>query len=163
MSNDGGPAPLFAEWAAALRKAGINRVDGRVIGDDSFFDDDDLGMGWSWDDLVFGYSAAVSGLSYNENQVVASVWPGAARGAAARIELSPLGSHGLRVIKRVTTVARPTDATASTRGCRASVSYDRAPGSNDLVVTGTIPVGANPVSTGCRGRQPDEVFCHGVS
>jgi D-alanyl-D-alanine carboxypeptidase/D-alanyl-D-alanine-endopeptidase (penicillin-binding protein 4) len=146
VSNDGGPAPLFTEWAAALRKAGINRVDGRIVGDDSFFDDDAIGMGWSWDDLVFGYSTGVSGLSYNENQVTARISPGAAVGAPATVTLTPARSHGLALVNRVTTGARPADAPANDPRLRASVSWDRAPGSNDLIVTGTIPVGANPVS-----------------
>ena len=158
VSNDGGPAPLFAEWGAALRTAGITRVDGRVIGDDSFFDDDNIGMGWAWDDLVFGYSAGISGLSYNENQVVARVAAGAAPGAAASITLSPSRNHGLNVINRVTTVARPADATGTDPRLRASVSYDRAPGSNDLIVTGTIPMGANPVSQDVAVENPTLFF-----
>ncbi|MBP8275245.1 MAG: D-alanyl-D-alanine carboxypeptidase/D-alanyl-D-alanine-endopeptidase, partial [Acidobacteria bacterium] len=107
LSNDGGPAPLFAEWAAALRKAGITRVNGRIIGDDAFFDDDTLGMGWSWDDLVFGYGAPISGLSYNENQVVVRITPGAKAGDPAKVELSPAVGHGLVVTTDVVTQARP--------------------------------------------------------
>lgn len=158
VSTDGGPAPLFAEWAAALRKAGIHRIDGRIIGDDSFFDDDDIGMGWSWDDLVFGYSAGISGLSYNENQVTATVSPGATAGATAVIKLTPSRSHGLNLINKVTTVVRPPEATGTDPRLRASVSYDRAPGSTDLVVTGTIPVGANPVSQDVAVENPTKFF-----
>lgn len=158
LSNDGGPAPLFAEWAAALRKAGITRIDGRIVGDDSFFDDDDIGMGWSWDDLVFGYSAGISGLSYNENQVTARVAPGTAVGAPAVITLTPAKSHGLKLLNRVTTVVRPPEATGTDPRLRASVSYDRAPGSNDLVVSGTIPVGANPVSQDVAVENPTKFF-----
>lgn len=158
VSNDGGPAPLFAEWAAALRKAGITRVDGRIIGDDSYFDDDAIGMGWSWDDLVFGYSAGITGLSYNENQVTASVTPGATAGAEAVVTLTPARSHGLHLVSRVTTVARPADAPANDPRLRAAVSYDRAPGSTELIVTGTIPVGANPVSQDIAVENPTKFF-----
>ena len=158
VSNDGGPAPLFAEWAAALRKAGITRVDGRVIGDDSYFDDDAIGMGWSWDDLVFGYSAGVTGLSYNENQVTARLAPGATIGAAATVTLTPARSHGLKLVSHVTTVARPADAPATDPRLRAAVSYDRAPGSNALIVTGTIPIGANPVAQDIAVENPTAFF-----
>jgi D-alanyl-D-alanine carboxypeptidase/D-alanyl-D-alanine-endopeptidase (penicillin-binding protein 4) len=158
VSHDDGPAPLFAEWAAAVRKAGITRVDGRVLGDDSFFDRDEIGMGWSWDDLVFGYSAGISGLSYNENQVSVRVAPAAAVGAAAVITLRPARSHGLNVINRVTTAARPADAPANDPRLRASISYDRAPGSSDLIVSGTIPLGANPVSQDVAVPNPTQFF-----
>jgi PBP4 family serine-type D-alanyl-D-alanine carboxypeptidase len=158
ISNDGGPAPVFGEWAAALRKAGITRVDGRILGDDSFFDADPIGMGWSWDDLVFGYSTGITALSYNENQVAASVTPGASAGTAATVSLSPSHSHGLNVISRVTTSARPADAPANDPRLRASISWDRTPGSTDLVVSGTIPVGANPVSQDVAVARPTLFF-----
>jgi len=143
LTNDGGPAPLFAEWAAALRKAGIKRVNGRIIGDDSYFDDETLGMGWSWDDMVFGYSAPISGLSYNENQVVARITPGAKPGDPAKVELSPAAGHGLALTSQVVTQARPADAAPDAR-LRAAVSFDRLFGQNTLVVRGTIPVGIAP-------------------
>jgi len=158
VSVDGGPAPLFTEWAAALRKAGIQRVEGRILGDDSFFDREGFGMGWSWDDMVFGYSASVSGLNYNENQVTSSLSPGAAVGAAGMVMLSPAQSHGLSVINRVTTVARPADAPANDPRLRASVSFDRAPGSHELIVSGTIPLGAAAVTQDIAVDRPTTFF-----
>lgn len=158
VSNDGGPAPLFAEWTAALRKAGIMRVDGRVIGDDSYFDDDTIGMGWSWDDLVFGYSAGITGLSYNENQVSVRISPAGVVGSPAVLTLAPARSHGLTLVNRVTTVPRPAEATGTDPRLRAAISYERAPGSNDLIVTGTIPVGANLVSQDVAVENPTQFF-----
>lgn len=158
VSNDGGPAPLFTEWAAALRAQGIRRVDGRIIGDDTAFDHETYGMGWSWDDMVFGYSAGVTGLNYNENQVVASITPGATAGAAGNVTLSPARSHGLNITNRVMTVARPADAPANDPRLRTSISFDRAPGSNDLIVHGTIPVGANPLVQDVAVEHPTTFF-----
>src|SRR5579871_5616428 len=37
---DGKATVLFAEWAAQLKALGINRIDGRIIGDDDAFDDE---------------------------------------------------------------------------------------------------------------------------
>jgi PBP4 family serine-type D-alanyl-D-alanine carboxypeptidase len=115
-------------------------------------------MGWSWDDMVFGYSAGVTGLNYNENQVVASITPGATAGAAGNVALSPARSHGLSITNRVMTVARPADAAANDPRLRASISFDRAPGSNDLIVHGTIPVGANPVVQDIAVEHPTTFF-----
>jgi len=47
-AQDFASAPLFGEWADALLQAGIHRVDGRLIGDDGYFDDEGLGAGWAW-------------------------------------------------------------------------------------------------------------------
>jgi D-alanyl-D-alanine carboxypeptidase/D-alanyl-D-alanine-endopeptidase (penicillin-binding protein 4) len=161
LSNDGGPAPLFAEWAAALRKAGITRINCRIIGDDAFFDDDTLGMGWSWDDLVFGYGAPISGLSYNENQVVVRITPGAKAGEPAKVELSPAVGHGLVVTTDVVTQARPADAAPDAR-LRAAVSFDRVYGQNALVIRGTIPVGATPAVQTVAVNNPTLFFAESL-
>ena len=78
---------MFREWADALLKAGVHRVDGRVIGDDSFFDDEGLGAGWAWDYLSAGYAAPFGALSYNENVAVIRLWPGKTAGESVRVEL----------------------------------------------------------------------------
>ena len=156
LTNDAGPAPLMAEWAAALRQAGIKRVNGRIIGDDTFFDSDTLGMGWSWDDLVFGYGAPIGGLSYNENQIVVRVSAGAKAGDPAKIELLPTEGHGLIVDAHVITQAAPADA--GTTRPRASVSYYRLFGQNTLTVRGTIPIGANPSVQTVAVNNPTEFF-----
>lgn len=158
VSNDAGPAAVFGDWAAALRAAGITRVNGRIIGDDSVFDDDAFGMGWSWDDLVYGYSTGITGLSYNENQITLRVSPGAAPGAPAAIDARPAGSHGLTIVNKVTTVARPADATAGDPRLRASVDFARSAGHPALVLTGAIPVGANPVTQDVAVDNPTRFF-----
>ena len=77
-----GPAPVFEQWADALKKAGIHRVTGRLVGDDSLFDDEGIGPGWAWDYLNDGYAAPSSALSYNENIAIIRNWPGASVGAS---------------------------------------------------------------------------------
>jgi D-alanyl-D-alanine carboxypeptidase/D-alanyl-D-alanine-endopeptidase (penicillin-binding protein 4) len=124
-------APLFGEWRDALAAAGIQRVEGRLIGDDNAFDDQTLGAGWAWDYLTFGYAAPSSALSYNENVVVVRVSPGGAVGHPATIELIPHG-HELEVTNVVTTSAADVPA---------SIGFERLPGSSALRVRGTIPLG----------------------
>lgn len=130
VSRDDGPAPLMREWAAMLRDAGVRRVAGRIIGDDDVFDDRGLGQGWSWDYLAYGYAAPVGGLQFNENIAVLIVTPGA-EGAVPAIEAVPAG-HGLTVVNRMTTGGAES---------AASVSVDRAPGSDIVTVSGSVPAG----------------------
>ncbi len=126
---DFGPSPVFAEWADALRQAGIRRIAGRLIGDASlFFDNTPIGPGWAWDYLNDGYAAPSSALSYNENVAVIRVWPTPATPLNARLEVSPAG-HGLSV---------GNDMTTGPAGGENRLEVRRGLNATDMRVWGTI-------------------------
>lgn len=52
----------------ALRKAGIKKINGRIIGDDSIFGSQSIPEGWIWMDIGNYYGAGTSGLCWRENQ-----------------------------------------------------------------------------------------------
>ncbi|HEY8781784.1 MAG TPA: D-alanyl-D-alanine carboxypeptidase/D-alanyl-D-alanine-endopeptidase [Mucilaginibacter sp.] len=52
----------------ALRKAGIKKITGRIIGDDSVFGSQSIPDGWIWMDIGNYYGAGTSGLCWRENQ-----------------------------------------------------------------------------------------------
>ena len=52
----------------ALQKAGIKKINGRIIGDDSIFGSQSIPDGWIWMDVGNYYGAGTSGLSWRENQ-----------------------------------------------------------------------------------------------
>ena len=87
-SRNGRAASVFAEWATALRSAGIHRIAGRIVGDDQAFDDEGIGGGWAWDYLQFGYAAPVGALQYNEDVATLTVTPGKAAGDPAAVQLA---------------------------------------------------------------------------
>ena len=150
-ARDFAGGPLFEEWAAALREAGITGVSGSIIGDDNAFDDEPLGAGWAWDYLADGYAAPSGALSYNENVVVLRVAPADAPGAPARVEFGPPG-HGLLLSNHVATGAA---------GTTASLSVQRAPGSRVVTVTGQIPAGGNPIIRTTAVVNPTQFFAEG--
>jgi serine-type D-Ala-D-Ala carboxypeptidase/endopeptidase (penicillin-binding protein 4) len=131
VTADGVSDRVFDDWASKLLAAGVRTVSGRVIGDDNTFDDEELGFGWSWDDLPDDYAAGVSALQFNENAVRLTIAPGAAAGDFAAISLEPVGS-GLIVDSEVRT--GPADAPVR-------IAASRLPGSDRLVVRGSIPKG----------------------
>src|SRR6185503_4750830 len=53
--------------ADALYSRGIRRVEGNVVGDESYFRGDSLGDGWQWTDMQWYFGAEASALSVNEN------------------------------------------------------------------------------------------------
>ncbi len=69
------PVQVFRGWAALLKKMGIKKISGKIIGDDNAFDDDAIGYGWSHDGLDSWYSAEVSALQFNENYVDLIITP----------------------------------------------------------------------------------------
>jgi len=52
----------------ALQKAGIKKINGRIIGDDSIFGTQSIPEGWIWQDVGNYYGAGTSGLCWRENQ-----------------------------------------------------------------------------------------------
>lgn len=52
----------------AIRKAGIKKINGRIIGDDSIFGSQSIPDGWIYMDIGNYYGAGTSGLCWRENQ-----------------------------------------------------------------------------------------------
>ncbi|MBK9388207.1 MAG: D-alanyl-D-alanine carboxypeptidase/D-alanyl-D-alanine-endopeptidase [Planctomycetes bacterium] len=74
LEAPGGAA--FDAFGAAVLDAGIARIRGRVLGDDSAQEERGFGHGWAWDDQHAWYAAPLSGLCYRENVFTAVVeWP----------------------------------------------------------------------------------------
>jgi len=135
IGGRGGAATrVFEAWADRLRADGITTIDGRIVADARAFDRESLGAGWAWDYLASGYAAGVSALQFNESVADVAMLPGPSTGTPAVIEVRPIES-GLILDTHVTTVAAG----------EADVEFHRLPGSNRLIVSGTIPVGSKEV------------------
>lgn len=94
----GDPAPggglaeprALAGFVDALARAGVRRIQGRVVLRDAGFDAPPFGPGWNWDDLPEAYGAPVTGFQWADNAVTVVVEPGAAVGAGAVIRTLPI-------------------------------------------------------------------------
>ncbi len=149
ISDRGGDATrVFQSWADQLRALGITRISGRIVGDDDWFDDQPLGDGWAWDDLVYGYSTAGGALQFNEDVVKAIIKPGAAVGDPATVTLEPAGS-GLIVRNLVATGGAATTA---------DVSLSRRPGSAVLEVSGVVPIGGRDIVQTAAVDNPTQFY-----
>ena len=67
-------APDFDETglenlAVQLQAKGLKRIKGNIVGDESYFTGDNLGDGWTWNELQWFYGAEASALSFNENEL----------------------------------------------------------------------------------------------
>lgn len=149
INAPGAGAGLFEKWAAELRAAGIERIDGRIVGDDRALAGDvwtGLGPGWGWDDLGFGFATPSGALQHRENVVAIVVEP-TAPGEPAVVRFDP--ASGLRLINRVRTAGRATEPAWTLR---------RPPGRSALVLDGAIPAGAPAESRLVSVADPTDFF-----
>lgn len=141
-------ADTFDRWAGALKAAGIARINGHIIGDDSRVAAPGWGIGWAWDDLVEDYGAAVSALQYNDNVVTVTMGPGATPGAPPVVYVSP-SNHGLLVDVQAVTWAE---------GSTPELALSRLPGTRILEVRGRAPWGSTPISRPVAVADPTLLF-----
>jgi D-alanyl-D-alanine carboxypeptidase/D-alanyl-D-alanine-endopeptidase (penicillin-binding protein 4) len=132
--SDGRITAAFEALADALRAAGVRRIEGRLVGHEGLFAGDRRGEDWSWEDLVWWYGAEVSALSFNDNCADLKVLPGERAGDPVRVERAPVSSYYSVVSTAITSAA----------GTAPALVVTRAPGSNELRISGTHPLGAEP-------------------
>ncbi|GIH92469.1 D-alanyl-D-alanine carboxypeptidase/D-alanyl-D-alanine-endopeptidase [Planobispora siamensis] len=137
LKGTGDPTVLAADYdalAAKVAAAGIRRVTGRLVADDTWFDDVRLGTDWSWDDEPYYYAGQISALTaspdtdYDAGSVIVSVAPGDAPGRPAKISTTPETDY-LKIENRATT------------GTETDVLVERRHGTNTVLVTGTVADG----------------------
>ncbi|HEX3557781.1 MAG TPA: D-alanyl-D-alanine carboxypeptidase/D-alanyl-D-alanine-endopeptidase [Pyrinomonadaceae bacterium] len=136
------------ELAANIAGAGVRRVEGDLVGDESYFNGPALGTSWEWDDLQWWYGAEVSALTVNDNSVDLSVKPGARVGDPCLITVGPS-------LPFVTVVDRTTTAE---RGARRDVSVHRALGQNTIEVRGTLALDDRGLSESVAISHPALMF-----
>ena len=77
---------ILTSWVNAIKAAGIKKIEGAVIGDDSLFGTQSMPEGWIWQDMGNYYGAGTSALSWRENQFDVKLKPGSSNGAEVTIQ-----------------------------------------------------------------------------
>lgn len=95
--------------AAQVAAAGVTRVTGGLVADNTLFEPPYLASGWGWQDLAWWYAAPVSALSYNDNTIDVQVWPSRRVGDPPRVEIKPENSP-FTIANKARTVARRIDS-----------------------------------------------------
>lgn len=58
----------LANLISQISRQGLKEIRGNIVGDESFFTGDNIGDGWTWNDLQWYYGAEASALSFDQNQ-----------------------------------------------------------------------------------------------
>ncbi|NWG13883.1 MAG: D-alanyl-D-alanine carboxypeptidase/D-alanyl-D-alanine-endopeptidase, partial [Acidobacteria bacterium] len=129
-SSDPSEKSAFRELAEKLSALGIRRVQGQIIGDDSYFDASGDGSGWTSRELKARYGAPISALSINNNLLSVNAWPGKLKQSVA-VGLEPRSS-----CFRIRNLA-----VTGSRRSRRSIHARLISGTRTIVVSGVLPAG----------------------
>ena len=148
---DGDIDYIFNSWADTLRACGINKIDGDIIGDDSYFSDPDLGYGWEHNDLSYYYAAKTGALSYNDNCVDLHFIPGDTIGSQAKIIQKPIPGY-MTIYNELTTVHPDS---------QKSIDFIRIPNTDSVRVKGAIPIDSDTTVDWVTVNEPTDFFLSG--
>ncbi len=138
------------ELASRIAAAGVKRVEGDLVGDETYFTGPQYGSGWAWEDLQWWYGAEVSALTINDNALDLSVKPGSDVGAPAVITTGPPDPL-LTIVNRVTT---------GTKGSRRDLTLHRGLNADLLEVSGSIPLDDRGYTAGVGISHPALLFVY---
>lgn len=60
---------FMLEWVDEISKLGIHHIDGKIVGDATYFSDEYVPSTWGWGDMGNYYGSGVSGLSIYDNTI----------------------------------------------------------------------------------------------
>lgn len=136
--------PLIAQ----LVNAGVRRIEGDIVGDESYFAGPSLGAGWEWDDLQAYYGAEVSALTIDDNALDLFVKPAERVGIPCRITTGPPTSF-VTLINRTQTAPK---------GTASGIVVYRPIGENIIYVSGRLPIDSSGYSNEVAVHNPAGFF-----
>jgi serine-type D-Ala-D-Ala carboxypeptidase/endopeptidase (penicillin-binding protein 4) len=142
------PMQYLAEFAGKIVAAGVKRIKGDIVGDDTVFPWEPYPQDWSIDDMVWGYGAPVSGLTVNDNQIKVTVHPGKSSTEKPTVEWQ----EGTPAYYRLDMTGLVTGAAQSGN----HVQMERTPGSKIMRVYGSIGMDSPPDSEEIAIADPAE-------
>src|ERR1043165_2441045 len=148
--NNGDYFKSIDDLASRIVAAGVKRVEGDLVGDESYFVGPKYGAGWEWEDLTWYYGAEVTPLTVNDNALDLFIKPGAVVGQPAVITTGPPDPL-LTIVNRVTT---------SEKGLRRDISIHRGLNDTTVTITGTIAVDDRGYTGGIGISHPALLFVY---
>ena len=136
---------IFSGWANQISNLGIKRIEGGIIADACFFEQQMNPYDWSWSDMGNYYGAGASGLSIYENMFVLNLQGGAKTGDSVKLRKIYPELKDLKIdLSRIRTGDSETDDEAYIFG---------APYQEERYVTGALPIGSD--ATEVKGSIPN--------
>jgi D-alanyl-D-alanine carboxypeptidase/D-alanyl-D-alanine-endopeptidase (penicillin-binding protein 4) len=147
VERDGPAEKVLAEMADAAVAKGLKEVDGDVVADDSFFPYDPYPAGWGVGDLFFSFGAPVGAIAFNDNSLSIEVEAAARAADPALLVIEPAAAAD--------TFSR--EITTGPAGEKPDLAVVRQPGSDFILLRGSIPLGHAPIKLDLAMTEPAEV------
>ncbi len=144
--RDGPADKIIAELADAVIARGVKRIDGDIIGDDSYFAYDPYPEGWTTGDLFFSFGAPISAIALDDNTITVEIRPGERLDDPAQIIYEP--SVGYETFGH--------EITTGPSASKPKFSVVREPGPKPILLRGSIPQGSAPVKIDLALQEPAE-------
>jgi len=148
--NNGDYFKGIDDLASRIVAAGVKRVEGDLVGDETYFRGPQYGAGWEWEDLTWYYGAEITPLTANDNALDLFIKPGGAVGDKAVVTTGPPDPL-LTIVNQVTTTAE---------SVRRDISVYRDLGEHSITITGTIPLRDRGYSGGIGISHPAMLFVY---
>lgn len=123
---------VFEQFYRALDSLGIRKIEGNLIGNDSYLDQQPYPRGWSWEDLSFYYGVETSALSFNNNAVDLQVFADDEVGETPRIQWFPFDTDYVEFINEQ--IITPSNT-------QYDEFYRRISGTNTIILRSALPEG----------------------
>lgn len=134
--------------ADKIVQAGVKKIEGNIIADESYFSGSAIPTGWEWDDLQWYYGAEVSALPLNDNALDLTVKPASSVGAICSVLLQPSNSV-YRIINNCRTVSA---------NAKRELTIKKDLDQNVLEVYGSLPAGDKGFANYLTVSHPSELF-----
>jgi D-alanyl-D-alanine carboxypeptidase/D-alanyl-D-alanine-endopeptidase (penicillin-binding protein 4) len=144
--RDGPPEKVLVELADQVVARGVKKITGDVIGDDSYFAGGAYPSGWAIDDMLWSYGVPVSALEINDGVFFLELNAADGAGASATFTIAP-STNVYQIRNEVVT---------GEKGSPQKISVEREPGSTLVIVSGSMPVSAQPHSIAIAIDRPAE-------
>jgi D-alanyl-D-alanine carboxypeptidase/D-alanyl-D-alanine-endopeptidase (penicillin-binding protein 4) len=140
----------LSAFVSAVKAAGFERIEGRIVGDDDALEEPRPQLSWAWDDLGYTTGSLFGALNLAENRTVVTVSPGSTAGAPASVRIDARAESRPIVNRAVTGPA----------GSPSLVWPEQRPGETSLTIAGSIPLGAQPTPLGISSGNPTLWFAN---
>lgn len=121
---------VYNKFFSALDSMGVRKINGNLIGNDSFFDQEPYPEEWNWQDLSFYYGVEINALSFNNNAVDLRVYAKGDIGEKPEIEWFPFDTDYVNFVNEQ--VITPPDS-------EYDEDYRRVLGTNTIMLRSKVP------------------------